>query len=101
MFVTRGSGAAARILRCGLAFSRKSAVAIDNIFVFVIIFSELRIPPEYQRRVLRFGIAGALVFRALLIGAGITLIDRFGWVTYPVRGAHPVRGVADALRRGT
>src|SRR5438876_11177861 len=65
------------------AYFLEKSLSVDNIFVFVIIFSELHIPAEYQRRVLRFGIAGALVFRALLIGAGIALIERFGWVTYP------------------
>ena len=69
-----------RILR-GI-FLEKS-LSVDNIFVFAIIFSELQIPAQYQRRVLRFGIASALVFRALLIGAGIALIQRFAWVTYP------------------
>ncbi len=51
--------------------------------MFVIIFSELHIPAVYQRRVLQYGIVGALLFRALLIGAGIALIQRFSWVTYP------------------
>jgi tellurite resistance protein TerC len=58
-------------------------LSVDNIFVFVVIFSELHIPAEYQRRVLLFGVAGALVFRALAIGAGITLIERAQWMTYP------------------
>jgi len=65
------------------AYFLEKSLSVDNIFVFVIVFSELHIPAEYQHRVLRFGIAGALVFRALLIGAGITLIGRFGWITYP------------------
>jgi tellurite resistance protein TerC len=80
ILATRGAGAAAEYYA---AYFLEKSLSVDNIFVFVIIFSELRIPPEYQRRVLRFGILGALVFRALLIGAGVTLIDRFGWVTYP------------------
>ena len=65
------------------AYFLEKSLSVDNIFVFVIIFSELHIPAEHQRRVLRFGIAGALVFRALLIGAGIALIERFSWITYP------------------
>src|ERR1700694_6057417 len=65
------------------AYLLEESLSVDNIFVFVVIFSELHIPAEHQRRVLRFGIAGALVFRALLIGAGIALIERFRWVTYP------------------
>jgi len=65
------------------AYFLEMSLSVDNIFVFVIIFAELRIPNEYQRRVLRFGIAGALVFRALLIGAGISIIERFEWAIYP------------------
>jgi tellurite resistance protein TerC len=65
------------------AYFLEQSLSVDNIFVFVIIFAELHIPPEYQRRVLQFGIAGALLFRGLLIVAGITLIERFNWVTYP------------------
>ena len=65
------------------AYFLEEMLSVDNIFVFLIIFSELHIPDEYQRRVLRFGVAGALVFRALMIGAGIALIRRFSWITYP------------------
>jgi TerC family integral membrane protein len=65
------------------AYLLEESLSVDNIFVFVIIFSELHIPAEYQRRVLLFGVAGALVFRALAIGAGITLIERVQWITYP------------------
>src|ERR1700741_2312600 len=65
------------------AYLLEESLSIDNIFVFVVIFSELHIPPEYQRRVLLFVVAGALVFRALAIGAGIALIERVQWITYP------------------
>jgi TerC family integral membrane protein len=65
------------------AYFLEESLSVDNIFVFIIIFSELHIPAEHQRRVLWFGIVGALVFRALLIGAGIALIQRFAWVMYP------------------
>jgi tellurite resistance protein TerC len=57
------------------AYSLEKSLSIDNIFVFVIIFAELHIPDQYQRRILRFGILGALVFSAV--------IERFSWVTYP------------------
>jgi tellurite resistance protein TerC len=80
VLATQGIDAAAEYYA---AYFLEKSLSVDNIFVFVIIFSELHIPAEYQRRVLQFGIAGALVFRALLIGAGIALIERFSWVTYP------------------
>jgi tellurite resistance protein TerC len=65
------------------AYFLEQSLSIDNVFVFVIIFSELHIPAEHQRRVLAFGILGALVLRGLVIAAGIALIARFDWVTYP------------------
>jgi tellurite resistance protein TerC len=68
------------------AYVLEKSLSIDNIFVFAIIFAQLCIPREYQLRVLRWGVAGALVFRALLIGSGIALIERFAWVTYPFAG---------------
>jgi tellurite resistance protein TerC len=80
VLATQGTSAAAEYYA---AYFLEKSLSVDNIFVFVIIFSELHIPAEHQRRVLRFGIAGALVFRALLIGAGIALIERFSWITYP------------------
>src|SRR5262245_58696467 len=80
VFATRGSVAAAEYFA---AYVLEKSLSIDNIFVFAIVFSTLHIPAAYQRRVLQFGIAGALVFRALMIGAGVALIERFTWVTYP------------------
>src|SRR2546426_10890298 len=65
------------------AYLLEESLSVDNIFVFVvIIFAELHIPAEYQRRVLLFGVAGALVFRALAIFAGLTLIERVQWISY-------------------
>jgi tellurite resistance protein TerC len=77
---TQGRGAATEYFA---AYLLEESLSVDNIFVFVVIFSELHIPAEYQRRVLLFGVAGALVFRALAIFAGLTLIERFQWITYP------------------
>ena len=65
------------------AYLLEFSLSVDNIFVFVIVFSELHIPAEHQRRVLGWGIAGALVFRASMIAAGIALVQRFQWITYP------------------
>jgi tellurite resistance protein TerC len=77
---TQGRGAATEYFA---AYLLEESLSVDNIFVFVIIFSELHIPAEYQRRVLLFGVLGALVFRALVIGAGITLIQRVQWISFP------------------
>lgn len=58
------------------------ALSVDNIFVFVLIFSYFRIPHQYQHRVLFWGILGALVFRGTMIAAGAALIAEFDWVLY-------------------
>jgi tellurite resistance protein TerC len=77
---TRGATASAEYYA---AYFLEESLSLDNIFVFAIVFSELHIPEQYQRRVLRFGILGALVFRAVAIGGGIALITRFTWAIYP------------------
>ena len=60
----------------------EKSLSIDNIFVFVIIFSSLRIEAEHQHRVLFWGILSALVLRALMIGGGVALLERFHWLVY-------------------
>ncbi len=78
--VAHGATAAAEYYA---AYLIELSLSVDNIFVFVIVFSELHIPAEYQHRVLRWGVTGALVLRGLMIGAGIALIQRFQWIMYP------------------
>jgi tellurite resistance protein TerC len=58
------------------------SLSIDNVFVIAVIFSAFSIPPIYQHRVLFWGILGAIVFRALMILFGITLITKFDWIIY-------------------
>lgn len=58
------------------------ALSIDNVFVFALVFRYFRVDSLYQQRVLFWGILGALVMRAVLIFAGIALINRFHWVMY-------------------
>lgn len=65
------------------AYLLEKSLSVDNVFVFVLIFGELQIPPARQQSVLVWGVLGALVMRALLIGAGIFVISRFHWVVYP------------------
>jgi tellurite resistance protein TerC len=60
----------------------EKALSVDNIFVFVLIFSYFRVPPKYQHRVLFWGILGALVMRGVMIGLGSYLIHHFEWVLY-------------------
>jgi tellurite resistance protein TerC len=58
------------------------SLSVDNIFVFVLIFSSFGVPPKSQHRVLVWGIVGALVMRGIMIWLGVTLVSRFHWVLY-------------------
>lgn len=58
------------------------SLSVDNIFVIAIIFASFKIPQKYQHRVLFWGILGAIVFRGLMIGFGVALINKFSWTTY-------------------
>jgi tellurite resistance protein TerC len=60
----------------------EKALSVDNIFVFVLIFSFLRVPARYQHRVLFWGILGALLMRGAMIAAGAYLIQQFHWIMY-------------------
>jgi len=65
------------------AYLLEKSLSVDNIFVFVLIFSELRIPAHQQHRILLLGVVGALLMRAVMIGFGVYLLQRFHWVIYP------------------
>lgn len=58
------------------------SLSIDNVFVIAVIFTSFQIPPQYQHRVLFWGILGAIVFRALMILFGVSLINNFDWIIY-------------------
>jgi tellurite resistance protein TerC len=60
----------------------ETSLAFDNIFVISTIFAYFAVPREYQHRVLFWGIIGAIVFRAIFIGLGATLVENFTWVLY-------------------
>ena len=60
----------------------EKALAVDNIFVFLMLFTYFAVPAEYQKRVLMIGILGALVLRAVMILVGAWLIAKFHWVLY-------------------
>jgi len=58
------------------------ALSVDNLFVFILIFKTFGVPPIYQRRVLLWGILGAMILRAAFILVGAALLSRFDWVLY-------------------
>lgn len=60
----------------------EKALAVDNIFVFLVIFSFFGVPAEHQRKVLLYGVLGALILRALMVGLGAALVAEFSWVLY-------------------
>lgn len=60
----------------------EKSLSVDNIFVFILIFSYFNVPSKYQHRVLFWGILGALVMRALFIFTGIALLEKFHWMIY-------------------
>lgn len=60
----------------------ETSLSVDNLFVFLVIFQGFQITPRRQHTALLWGVAGAVVLRALFIMAGITLIKRFEWITW-------------------
>lgn len=60
----------------------EQTLSVDNMFVFVMIFTYFAVPPELQRRVLLYGVLGAIVMRAGMILAGVWLVTEFAWVLY-------------------
>ncbi len=58
------------------------SLSMDNVFVIALIFTFFRVPPEYQHRVLFWGILGALVMRGVMIGVGVAVVREFEWVLY-------------------
>jgi tellurite resistance protein TerC len=70
----------------GLAFLTgyviEKSLSVDNIFVFVLLFSFFAVPAELQHRVLFWGVLGALVMRGILIGVGSVLLHEFHWIIY-------------------
>ena len=60
----------------------EQSLSVDNMFVFVMIFGYFAVPPELQRRVLLYGVLGAIVMRAGMILAGVWLVTQFAWLLY-------------------
>ncbi len=60
----------------------EKSLAVDNVFVWLMLFSYFAIPPEYQRRVLLYGVLGAIIMRTVMILIGAWLISQFHWILY-------------------
>lgn len=75
------------------------SLSVDNLFVFLLIFSYFKVPPKYQHRVLYWGVLGALIMRISMIVVGTELINRFHWIIY-ILGAFLVYTAIQMLRGG-
>jgi tellurite resistance protein TerC len=58
------------------------SLSVDNIFVFVLVFSYFAVPAAYQHRVLFWGILSALILRGVMIGVGVVFVETFHWALY-------------------
>ncbi|MFN4770371.1 MAG: TerC family protein [Candidatus Kapaibacterium sp.] len=70
----------------------EQSLSVDNLFVIILIFEYFRVKDEYQHKVLFWGIIGALIFRILLIVAGVSLINQFSWIMYVFGGFLVITG---------
>lgn len=78
----------------------EKSLSVDNLFIFLAIFTYFKLPLLHQRKVLYWGILGALVFRIGLILAGIGLIQEFHWITYILGAFLVFTGIKFALEKG-
>ncbi|MDQ6623648.1 MAG: TerC family protein [Verrucomicrobiota bacterium] len=76
------------------------SLSVDNIFVFVLIFTYFKVRRKYQHRVLVWGIVGALVMRGAMIWLGVSLVKRFDWILYIFGAFLLVTGVRMLMSRG-
>jgi tellurite resistance protein TerC len=92
-------------------YAIETSLSVDNLFVFLVIFQGFQITPQRQHKALLWGVAGAVVLRALFIAAGITLLNRFEWISWAfgflllyaawrlVRGGSAHAAVPDWIRK--
>jgi len=73
---------AAKALEFLTGYVVEKALSVDNIFVFVVIFSYFAVPPDYQHKVLFWGVLSAIVMRAIFIVVGSALVAQFHWILY-------------------
>ena len=64
----------------------EKSLSIDNLFVFIMVFTYFNVEPKYQHKILFWGILGALIMRAIFIFAGVALISMFHWIIYVFGG---------------
>ncbi len=77
------------------------SLSVDNIFVFILIFTYFSVKPQYQHKILFWGILGALIMRGIFIFAGVTLINRFHWIVLIFGGFLLITGIKMLFHRET
>ena len=77
----------------------EKSLSVDNIFVFMLIFSYFKVPAHYQHKVLFWGILGALVMRAIFIFAGIALLQQLHWIIYVFGALLVLTGIKMAMEK--
>ncbi|HRG67486.1 MAG: TerC family protein [Saprospiraceae bacterium] len=77
----------------------EESLSIDNVFVFMLIFSYFKVPPKYQHKILFWGILGAMVMRITFILSGIMLIEKFHWIIFVFGGFLVVTGIRLAFQQ--
>ena len=89
-----------RALEFVAGYAIETSLSVDNLFVFLVLFEGFRINRPRQHTALLWGVAGAIVLRALFIALGVTLIDRFDWITW-VFGLFLLYAAFRLLREGS
>ena len=75
-----------KMLEFVTAYTLEKSLSVDNMFIFLLVFSTLSIPYIYQHRILSVGILSAIVFRILLVLVGVSLLESFHWMIYVFGG---------------
>lgn len=97
LFFTHGSENALNFLA---GYLIEKSLSVDNLFVFLVIFSYFHVPDQYRHKVLFWGILGALIMRAIFIFAGIVLIEKFHWIIYLFGFLLIVTGIKLGIEKG-
>ena len=97
VFFERGARAGSEFF---MGYLIELSLSVDNLFVFLLIFTHFAVPRQYQHRVLLWGILGAIVMRGVMIGLGTALIHQFGWIMYLFGGFLIITGIKMLIAAG-
>jgi len=96
VFIWKGTDSGYEFLT---AYVIELSLSVDNIFVFLVVFSSFAVPPELRHRVLFMGILGAVVMRGFFIATGVALLETFGWLIFLFGGFLVFTGIKLAIRK--